>query len=403
MNTEHACTTVQPAVFWASWATRAQFLGLGTVAGVWGAHIPSVKRTYGLSEGSLSLLLLAIALGGVLALLVAGRVVKALGTRRTSQWMAIVVGASLALSLWWPNAWLVSIAMVIFGASMSLFDVAINTEGSTLEVVGQRHVMGNFHGNFSLGGMLGALLAGALMKWEIPANWQLVGVGVAVAVWTSLSAQGLQRVHLPSPNAQPSGLPVRAGSGHTLLLILGLLCFAGMSAEGAMYDWGVLYLYQEVGVSQARAAWGYAAFAGAMAIGRFTGDQIRHRYPEDTLLRVGGYTTATAMAGVLWFHNAWVAFAGFIVMGFGLSMVVPLLYNAASRVRGIDRASGIATVSAIGYLGFLFGPPVIGQLAEWTTLTWALALVVPMAWVLGWGTRFIPQPAPTVVVSAGPH
>lgn len=382
----------------AAWATRTQFLSLGLIAGVWGAHIPSLKRTYDLTEGSLALLLLAMAFGAVLALLLAGRAVRVLGTRLVSQSMAVVVGMSLAMALWWPSWMTVLVAMVVFGAAMSLFDVAINTEGSLIEAAGQRHVMGNFHGNFSLGGMLGALAAGALIKGGVPAPWQLVWVGVIVSVVAVMAAMAMQRglTNLPPPKS--GSVSQQSIHKNPLLIILGVLCFAGMSAEGAMYDWGVLYLYQEVGASQARAAWGYAAFAGAMAIGRFTGDNIRRRFSEITLLKLGGYTTALAMLAVLLSNHLWVAFVGFMVMGLGLSMVVPMLYNAASRAAGNDRAGGIASVSAIGYLGFLLGPPVIGQLAEWTSLSWALALVVPMATLLGWGTRFIPRPIPTKVV-----
>lgn len=175
------------------------------------------------------------------------------------------------------------------------------------------------------------------------------------------------------------------------LLILGLLAFAGMSAEGAMYDWSVLYLQQDVALPQAQAAWGYAAFSGAMAAARFGGDALRTRYPERSLLRAGGALSAIAMALVLVTAHPVVAFIGLGLVGAGLAMVVPILYNAASRVPGQTRANAIATVSAIGYSGFLLGPPVIGGVAQLSSLTWALALVVPLAGLLAWGARHVPQ------------
>src|SRR5204863_5655326 len=96
-----------------------------------------------------------------------------------------------------------------------------------------------------------------------------------------------------------------------LLLVIGILIFAGMTAEGVMYDWSVLYLQQEVRMSQSMAALGYAVFCGAMALSRFGGDVLRSRYSERMLLRVGGSVAAIAMAAVLVSSNRWVALAGF--------------------------------------------------------------------------------------------
>ncbi len=375
-------------------AVRLQFLALGWVAGVWGAHMPSIKKHYGLSEGSLSLVLLAIAVGAVLSLSLAGRVVAALGARMSAMLTAGLMGASLSLALQWPTPASLWAAMVVFGAAMSLLDVAINTEGSALEVLGGRPVMGNFHGHFSVGGMAGALGAGAMIHALWPAATQLAWSGVAVAVLGGLGARGLQNATVAdTPEAQGLAAPRPLHPPRKQLWLLGLLCFAGMCAEGAMYDWGVLYLHQQVGLSQATAAWGYAAFAGAMAAARLSGDAVRKRWPEPVLLRTGGWVTALAMASVLLTGHPTVAFVGFALMGAGLAMVVPMIYNAASQVKGVPRASAIATVSVIGYTGFLVGPLVVGAVAEWAHLGWALGLVVPLAAWLAWGARHLPAAA----------
>lgn len=381
-----------PALRRARWAVRLQFLALGLVAGMWGAHVPSVKRSYALSEGGLSWVLLSIALGAVLSLLVAGRVVGSWGTRRTAQLSACVMGVSLALALnWQAGPWLWS-AMLVFGAAMSLMDVAINTEGATLEMLGGQPIMGNLHGSFSVGGMLGAMLAGALIHAGMAEPMQLTLTGLGVALAGALGARSM--LNLRGSNA--SGHADRAPAAQAArpprrqLWLLGLLCFAGLAIEGAMYDWGVLYLHQQVQLPQSQAAWGYAAFAGAMAAARLSGDAVRRHWDEARLLRAGGYLSALALACVLWSGQAAVAFVGFGLMGAGLAMVVPMLYNAAARLPGLDRARAIATVSVIGYTGFLLGPPVIGRLAEQWNLSWALALLVPLAALLGWGARCVP-------------
>lgn len=371
----------------ALWATRGQFLALGGLAGVWGVHIPSVKRAFGLGELALSMVLLAIALGAVVALLLAGRVVGQWGTRRVAWQAALAMGALLALSLHWPGLVTLLLAMVGFGAAMSLFDVAINTEGSALEQTLGRPVMGNLHGHFSLGAMLGAVAAGAMIGAGVAAVWQLAVAGLVVALGALGAARGMLPDVADTAHAQGVNGLARFVWPRGRLLVLGLLAFAGMSAEGAMVDWSVLYLQQGVGMAQADAAWGFAAFSAAMACARFGGDQLRQRWAEAVLLRRGASLAAMALLTLLVVAEPWVALPAYVCIGAGLAMVVPILYNAASCLPGQHRASAIAAVSVIGYAGFLLGPPIIGSVAQASTLSWGLGLVVPILLLLAWGAR----------------
>ena len=143
----------------ARWSTRAQFAALGVVAGLWGAHIPSVKSVHALTEITLSMILLTAALGAISSLFFAGRLVAGLGARRTSVVAGWTMCAMFALFLVVPGFWLALPVAYVFGAGMSLFDVSINSEGSELESITGRPIMSNLHGMFSLGAMGGALLA----------------------------------------------------------------------------------------------------------------------------------------------------------------------------------------------------------------------------------------------------
>jgi len=218
------------------------------------------------------------------------------------------MGALLAGVLHWPSLIWLLLSNVLFGACMSLFDVAINTEGSALEAAGGRPIMGNLHGNFSLGGMLGAGFTGALIRADLAAPWQLAGFGAGFAVWVALAAQAMLTVHPEAESSEPRAHFVWPRG---VLLVIGLLAFAAMTAEGAMYDWCVLYLKQEVHMTQDHAALGYAAFSGAMAVMRFAGDALRMRFAERSILRVGGLTTAIAMAVVLLSGVPWIAIGGY--------------------------------------------------------------------------------------------
>ncbi len=395
MSTPNAAALSTPvhsldALARARWATRVQFAALGLLSGTWGAHIPSVKAQYGLGEAVLSMVLLAAAVGAVLSLFIAGRVVGRFGARQTAAAAAVLMCLLLALVLEYPGLALLLPSMVVFGAAMSLFDVSINTEGSELESLSGRAVMSNLHGMFSVGGMLGAGLAALLLGAGMAPRLQLFCVCAGMALIVLVASRGMLETHAAASGGA-DGEKAHFAWPRGLLLIIGLLIFAGMTAEGVMYDWCVLYLKQEVGLPQAQAAIGYAVFSGAMALARFGGDHLRSRYSERSLLRVGATCSAVAMAVVLLSATGWVAFIGFAIAGAGLAPVAPILFNAATRVPGVSRAAAIASVTSIGYSGFMIGPPLIGGIAHATSLTMALGVLVLASALLAYGARWVPQ------------
>lgn len=366
-------------------ATRAQFFALGLLSGHWGAHIPSVKQAHQLSAGMLSAVLLAGAVGAVAALTVAGPLVHRLGPRLAAPLAGLTMSAALAGFLFAPGLYALLALALLFGMAGAVFDVAINAEGTLLEELGGRKVLSGFHGMFSLGGMAGAVLAAGLLAAGVAAEWQIpltcaATAALVLAAGTAMLAEHPQLADESASYRRPSGV----------LLALGLLGGVAMLAEGAMYDWSVLYLKQELGSPQAFAALGYAAFSMAMAAARFGGDWLRSRMSPAQLLRRSALAAAVAMATVLLVQQPVVALLGFAVVGVGLANVVPVLFMAASRTPGVAPATAIATVSSLSYLGFLVGPPLVGGVAQLTDLGWGLAVVVLASLTLAWGTRRLP-------------
>lgn len=367
-------------------ATRVEFLVLGVIVGTWGTHIPSVAARYALSDAALSLVMLTIALGTVLALFVAGRVIARIGARNAVAVCGTAMGLSLALVLEYPGLPALLPGMLLFGASMSVFDVAINTEGSELESLDGRRIMSNLHGMFSVGGMVGAGLTFVLLNLGVAPRAQMVAVGATSAVLAVLVSRAMLDAH-----GKPDGALADFAWPHGPLLLIGILVFAGMTAEGVMYDWSVLYLKEEIGMPQARAALGYGTFMVSMASARFAGDALRARFAERDVLRWGAAVAAIAMVVLLASANAWIAFAGFAIVGAGLAPVAPILFNAATRVAGVSRAAAIASVTTIGYSGFLVGPPVIGGIATVSSLTVALFTVAACAALVAFGAGWVPE------------
>jgi MFS family permease len=158
--------TPRTALSKARWATRTQFLNLGFVAGVWGVHVPSLKAEYALDERTLAAALLATSVGSVLTLAIAGRLVGALGARTTCVLAGWGFCLALGLTLVLPGYWALLPVMLLLGAGESVFDVAINAEGTMLETLTGRTVLSGFHGMFSLGAMVGAAAAASPSSWR---------------------------------------------------------------------------------------------------------------------------------------------------------------------------------------------------------------------------------------------
>ncbi len=381
--------TPRTALSKARWATRTQFLNLGFVAGVWGVHVPSLKATYALDERTLAVALLATSVGSVLTLTMAGRLVGKLGARGTAILAGWAISLALALTLVLPGFWALLPVMVLMGAGQSVFDVAINAEGTMLETLTGRTVLSGFHGMFSLGAMVGAAAAATMIRGGMSNAIQLALVAAVVGTSITVASRGMLAAH-PATDASQAQFAWPKGT----LLLIGMLILSGMLAEGVMYNWSVLYVAQELHAPQEQAAMAYVAFAGATAAMRFAGDSVRARVSERTMLIAGPALTAIAMLMVLLVARPWFAMVGFALVGIGLATVVPILYNAATRIPGVSRAAAIASVSSIGYVGFMIGPPIIGGLAHATSLTVAMGTQIVAALVLIVGALRLPQVLP---------
>ena len=160
------------------------------------------------------------------------------------------------------------------------------------------------------------------------------------------------------------------------VLILSLLAFCLLLNEGAMADWSSVYLRSSLNTSEAVAAYGYAVFSATMAIGRLVGDRLTVRFGRVEMVRYGALVAAAGLGIALVLGSIATTMAGFAAVGFGFAAIIPLVFGAAGRVEGQSAGSGLATVTTIGYLGFLIGPPLIGYAADLLSLRIALGLVV---------------------------
>lgn len=357
------------------WASRTQFFCSGFIFATWGVHIPTVKAHYGIDEAQLGFAMLAAGSGALLGLTRAGGWIGHRGARQMAGATGVIYALLLAGLIAMPGFVALLVLLGAFGVVTSVFDVAINTEAAQLELQSGRPLMSGMHGMFSLGGMVGAVTGGLALGAGMGAQLHLLLVALAMAATIGLATTRMLPREATASAAGDHAFRLPRGA----LMVLGALAALGLIAEGAIYDWSVLYMQQELGSPQEQAALAYASFSAAMAATRFAGDALRARFTPNALLRTSAALAGASMALVLLVDAPWIALVGFAGVGIGFANIVPILFAAAARVPNVAPSQGIAAVAAAAYLGFMAGPPVIGFVAKLHSLTAALYLVVIFA------------------------
>jgi MFS family permease len=339
------------------WATFAVFVANGFGFGSWATAIPSLKTMLALSAGQLSIALLAMSIGGVIAMQPASHLIEKIGgTGRSTTRLGFVFAAALALPPLAPNLIGLVIACAAVGGSICLMDVAMNAHATRIEKDWGSAINSSFHAGFSLGGLIGTGFGALLLTLHVPTPLLLVPVALIVALTIALAAPHLGAGDTEKREQGPIfRLPERSIA---LLAIVLTLCFM---SEGAMADWSGIYL-TGLGEAPARAAAGYAAFSATMVLGRLTGDLMVRHFGRPFVIGAGCALAAFGLILATALPNFYAIVSGFALVGIGLSNVVPCVFSTAAA-RASSPAAGIAEVSTAGFGGFLSGPPLIGAVA----------------------------------------
>ena len=358
-------------------ATSLLFLVDGIGFGTWAALIPSIKQRFELGESGLSMVLLSMVVGALLSMSLVGRALARRGSKAMLGWLAPGYGIALALLVLAPGfGWLLA-AGALFGAFKGAFDVSLNSQAITIENAMGRPVMSTFQGLWSLGGLIAALLVGLALRQGLSAI--VIGFAIAAAlVMAALAACGSLATGDVSTAPRKRGLSLPNGR----LVKIGALAALALFSEGVMLDWSAVYARSVAGAEAWLAPLAFGVFSLSMASGRFLGDWIAARHGGPSVLRFSGVLSFIGMLLII-FVKIWpVTFLGLGFMGLGVANLVPVLFGAAGRAHEESVAQGVATVSVIGYFGFLAGPPAIGGLSHWLGLPGAFSVVLVFALLL---------------------
>jgi MFS family permease len=353
-------------------AVKIAFFLNGFIYANWVSRLPRIQELYNADNGTIGIVLLSLSLGAVFAMPFTGWMILRHGSRRITLFSLIAYCAFVPLIPFMQTISTLILLYLLMGIVTGMLDVAMNAQAVMIEREYRKPIMTSFHALFSIGMALGAW-CGALfaeLKYDLAHHFSLtVLVSLAAAFWVSRNL-----IH-DKPSSTDSGGPLFRIPNKALISV-GIIAFCCMMGEGAMADWTVNYMENIALAAQSVAPIALSAFATAMTVGRIFGDKVRAMYGDAILIIGGGIIATSGLLLSVIFPLPYVAITGFFLVGLGLSTIVPIAYSIAGNAKDLPSGVGLAMVTTVGYSGFLFGPPIIGFVADLSDLRVGLSFVV---------------------------
>ncbi len=353
-------------------AVKIIFFLNGFVHANYFSRLPRIQEQFLIDNGVVGLVLLASSVGALIAMPFTGWLIIRNGSRRITIFGIFFYCSLIPFIPLMPSLWSLMILFFILGVSSGMSDVAMNSQAVMVEKQMQRPIMTSFHALFSIGMALGAFAGAFFTK---------VGVGLlihfAIVSIISLITIFIARYYLvhDKPEIKTTEEPAFR-LPNAAMVSIGVIAFCSMLGEGAMADWSTNYMENIAKANQALAPIGLSAFALAMTIGRIFGDAARVKFGDRSLMVACGLVATLGLSIAIIFSHPFVVIAGLFIVGIGLSAIVPIAYSIAGHTKDLPPGVGLAMVTTVGYSGFLFGPPIIGFIAQWENLRVALGFVV---------------------------
>ncbi|WP_316823156.1 MFS transporter [Pedobacter gandavensis] len=372
-------------------ATKFIFLVCGLGISSWAPMVPYAKERLGLNDANLGLLLLLLGAGAISMMPISGFLSHRFGSRVVILCAALLMAVMLPLLMLSNTTLQMGIALFIFGAAVGIVDVAMNTHGVQVENMSEKPIMSSLHGLFSVGGLLGSLGLGFLMRLGLEPVVAAITIAILLVLIVSLNFNSLfdqatekfavQKFSVASTDKPASWFTAS-------VLFLGLMCFAVFLSEGAMLDWSALFLRESRGVTESFSGIGYAAFSIAMAFMRLTGDKLVAKFDGKTVVVAGSLLAAFGI--LLAVFSPWLSttILGFVLLGLGAANIVPVFISEGGKLKDVPATVAIPVITTIGYAGQLAGPAILGFIAYSFSLPIAFGFTAVLLILMAISYRF---------------
>jgi MFS family permease len=355
--------------------TTLTFFANGFGMGAWSVAIAGVKSALHASDGQMGFALLAFGLGAILAMPLAGFAASRIGVGNMCAFCGAAFAICLAGPVFAPGILSLALLLLFLGMSNGSLDVVMNARASTVESAWRSPLMSSFHAAWSFGGLLGAGCAGLIAggRWGTGATLSIPAAIVALLMIPAC-INGFQSNDPRSEASVAFAIPGKS------VVALGAIAFLGLLTEGGVSEWTSIYLREVLVGSRGSYAIGYGAFALSMAICRLWGDRLVRLFGPRAIVTGGAFMAVLGFSIVLIRPTLATACVAFVMVGLGLGNIVPVIFSAAGK-QSVGASQGVAMTATAGYAGFLIGPPIIGTIAQLTSLRIAL-VALPAAAML---------------------
>jgi MFS family permease len=339
----------------------------------WTSRIPVVKESLKLNDAHFGTLLFMMPVGLIVTMPFTGKLLDHFKSRTIMLWGALIYNIVLVFLGFSPYAWMLAIVLFFFGASRNLMNLSMNAQAIGVQALYDRSIISSFHAVWSLAGFAGAAVGYVMVTTQIIPGWHLLGVSLLLSSLSlyyygdTLDQKPVHKNKRPLFSLPPKGM-----------LTFSLICFGSMACENTMYDWSGIYVKQVLHGSNGMATLGFVVYMIAMTIGRILGDRAADRFGIQTVLRSSGILIFCGLLITVLSPYIPLTLFGYLLTGFGVSCVVPFVFGLAGKIPMSNPGAALASISSIGYLGFLLIPPMIGYVAQVTNLRVSFAIIACM-------------------------
>ena len=378
-----------PATRRARLAVSAMFFTNGALFANLVPRYPEVKAALDLGNATYGVVVAAFSAGSLVAGLAAAAAMRRVGSAAVAVGGTLVTALCILAAGFAPSAAVFALALFLAGAADALTDVGQNAHGLRVQRRMGRSIINSFHAIWSIGAVTGGVMAAGAIALGLPLGPHLavsavLFSGLALAAWR-FRLRGVEGAAVPEDHPEHRPVATPGTDGHpgrtrTLLVLaaLVLIATAGTTVEDAGNSWAAVYLAGPLGAAPALAASGFVALVGAQFVGRLLGDRMVDRFGQRAVARFGGALVAIGMGAALAFPSVPGTVVGFAAAGFGVATLVPAAMHQADELPGLRHGTGLTVVSWLMRIGFLLSPPIVGAIADATSLRVGL-LVVPLA------------------------
>ncbi len=350
------------------------YFSMGLCFSSWASRIPDIKTALHLSDAAFGSILFALPAGQFLMMPFSGKLVTHYGSSKVILFAIPLYALSLTNLGLATQGWHLGVGLFLFGVFGNMCNISINTQGIEAEKLYNRPIMSSFHGGWSLAGFTGALVGLAMINLKVLPYLHFWIVIAMVSVIISMNYSMLIKV---KSGPQMASLRKKKffSKPDTVLLQLGVIGFCSMASEGAMFDWSGIYFKDVVKAPSSMVILGYTSFMIMMASGRFIADSLAARFGRKHLLQVSGILISSGLFLSVLFPFLVTSTIAFMMVGLGVSSIIPSVFSAAGRHSTVAPGIALATVSSVSFLGFLMGPPLIGYISAAAGLRYSFAVI----------------------------